>query len=70
MLNEELKTNIAERIPGAVFDETGAWLSMEIEPSSWHSLAQHLIQEENLYFDFLFCVTGVDWKTTWVWYIT
>ena len=63
MLNEELKTKITELLPSATFDESGEWLNITIDPKDWLALAQHLRNDENLLFDYLFCVTCVDWKT-------
>ena len=63
MLNEELKTKITELLPSATFDESGEWLNISIDPKDWLPLAQQLRSDENLLFDYLFCVTCVDWKT-------
>ena len=63
MLNEELKTKIAELLTTAVFDETGEWLTITIDSKDWLSFAGHLRNEDLLYFDYLFCVTCIDWKT-------
>ncbi|MEO8769241.1 MAG: NADH-quinone oxidoreductase subunit C [Ferruginibacter sp.] len=63
MLNEELKTKITELLANAVFDETGEWLNITIDSKDWLSFANHLRNEDSLYFDYLFCVTCIDWKT-------
>jgi NADH-quinone oxidoreductase subunit C len=63
MTKEELKTKILEIIPAATFDETGEWLNVMIEANDWLLLAQQLRNNSELDFDFLFSVTGVDWKT-------
>jgi len=63
MVNEELKTRITGLLPAATFDEAGEWLNITIDPKEWLQLAQQLRNEENLQFDYLFCVTCVDWKT-------
>ncbi len=63
MTNEELKTKIAELLPQASFDESGQWLTINVAPAEWKPLAVKLKQDTSLYFDFLFCVTCIDWKT-------
>ncbi len=63
MGNEELKTKITELLANAAFEESGEWLNISIEPKDWLPLAQQLRNDETLYFDFLFCVTCIDWKT-------
>ena len=63
MLNEELKTKITELLAAATFDETGEWLTIFIEPKEWVPFAQQLRHEESLQFDYLFCLTCIDFKT-------
>lgn len=63
MTAEELKIKIAELLPSAVFDETGEWLNIDIEPNEWLSLAQQFRNDSSLQFDYLFCLTCIDWKT-------
>ena len=58
----DLKTKITELLPSATFDETGEWLNIFIEPGLWKYLAQKLRHSEFL-FDYLFCLTCIDWKT-------
>lgn len=71
MTNEELKLKIEElAASGAVkvlpFGEDlgGAeWLSVSIDAADWLPLAQQLRNHPDFEFDFLFSLTGVDWKT-------
>ena len=63
MQNEELKIKISELLPTAVFDEGGQWLTINVEPADWLPLAKQLRNDEALLFDFLFCLTCIDWKT-------
>jgi NADH:ubiquinone oxidoreductase subunit C len=63
MLNEELKTKITELLPSATYDESSEWLNISIDQNNWALLAQQLRNDENLHFDYLFCLTCVDWKT-------
>jgi len=63
MLKEDLKIKITELLASASFDEAVEWLNISIEPSEWPDFAYKLRHTTGLDFDFLFCVTGVDWKT-------
>jgi len=63
MLNEELKIKITEMLASASFDEAGEWLNINITPADWPTLALQLRDAAGLDFNFLFCVTCVDWKT-------
>ena len=63
MSNEELKTKITELLPAATFEEGGEWLNINIETKDWLSLAQQLRNDNSLFFDYLFCLTCIDWKT-------
>jgi NADH:ubiquinone oxidoreductase subunit C len=63
MGNEELKTKITELLPTASFDEGGEWLNVIIGPQDWLMLAGLLRREDSLFFDHLFCLTCIDWKT-------
>jgi len=63
MGNEELKTKITELLATATYDETGEWLAVAVEPKDWFQLAQQLRHDETLQFDYLFCVTCIDFKT-------
>ena len=72
MINGELKNKITELLADATFDETGEWLNISIEPKDWLPFAQQLRDEESLHFDYLFCLTCIDWKThlTMVYHLT
>lgn len=60
---EALKEKITQLLTTATFDETGEWLNISIDASSWLVLAQHLRHDESLLFDYLFCLTCIDNKT-------
>jgi len=72
MGNEELKTKITELLPAATFEEGGEWLNINVESKEWHPLAEKLRNETSLYFDYLFCLTCIDWKShlTMVYHLT
>jgi NADH:ubiquinone oxidoreductase subunit C len=63
MSNEEIKTIISELLPNASFEEGGEWLNIGIESSDWNEAAQKLKSCAAVPFNFLFCLTCVDWKT-------
>ena len=63
MTNEALKEKITELLPTAVFEEGGQWLTINVAPDDLHVLAEQLRKNESLLFDFLFCLTCIDWKT-------
>src|SRR5580693_7565 len=63
MTKEELKAKLTELLPSATFDEAGEWLNVLIDAKDWLPLATQLRNYFGLHFDFLFCVTAVDWKT-------
>ncbi|HEY1018634.1 MAG TPA: NADH-quinone oxidoreductase subunit C [Sediminibacterium sp.] len=62
MTNEVLKEQILALEPSVSFDETGEWLNILVAPANWKTLAQALRQSA-MHFDYLFCLTCVDWKT-------
>ena len=63
MTNEELKSRITALNPGATYEEGGEWLNVVVSPDSWASLAASLRNEQDLDFNYMFCLTCVDWKT-------
>jgi NADH:ubiquinone oxidoreductase subunit C len=63
MTNEELKIKITSLLATATFDESGEWLNIQVEAADWKQFAQQLRKEDDLFFDYLFCLTCIDWKT-------
>ncbi|MEO6648413.1 MAG: NADH-quinone oxidoreductase subunit C [Chitinophagaceae bacterium] len=63
MTNEALKLKIAELSPAVNFEESPEWLTVVIEHESWNDFALQLRSTEGLDFDYLFCLTCIDWKT-------
>jgi len=63
MTKEELKIKLSELLPAAAFDEAGEWLSMNVTAGDFLNVAQILRNDPVLKFDYLFCLTCVDWKT-------
>ena len=69
---EELKSKISEELPEATFEEGAEWPTVMMDSVSWLPLAQQLRNLPELHFDYLFCLTCVDWKThlTMVYHLT
>ena len=63
MSTEELKIKITELLPAATIDEGGEWLNINIAPTDWLAFATQLRNDDDLNFDYLFCLTCIDWKT-------
>src|SRR5690349_6276884 len=72
MTNEELKLKITELLPSSAFEEETEWLTVNISPGDWKNFATHMRSTSGLDFNYLFCVTCVDWKThlTMVYHLT
>ena len=64
MTTEELKIKIGELIPAATFEEGGEWLNINVESKEWLPLATQLRNDVSLFFDYLFCLTCIDWSQT------
>ncbi len=62
MRTEAFKHFITQVVPAAVFEESGEWLNVQVEAADWKQLALALRQSEHA-FDYLFCLTCIDWKT-------
>ncbi|MFI5163675.1 MAG: NADH-quinone oxidoreductase subunit C [Bacteroidia bacterium] len=61
MNNEELKTFITAHTPEATFEES-QFLNAIIPAEKTHALAKHLRENPDADFDYLICLSGVDWK--------
>jgi len=63
MNSQELKQQLENLLPSPGFEEGGEWTTVWVDPASWAETARLLRTSKELDFDFLFCVTAVDWKT-------
>ncbi|HEV3414899.1 MAG TPA: NADH-quinone oxidoreductase subunit C [Puia sp.] len=72
MNKEELRLRLVELLPSAGFEEGGEWATLAIEPAGWGGIARELRSGGGLDFDYLFCVTAIDWRThfTMVYHLT
>ena len=63
MTREELKIKLTELFSTAIYDESGEWLNMTVAVNDFLSAAEMFRKNPELNFDYLFCLTCVDWKT-------
>jgi len=63
MTKEELKIKLTELLPATTFDETGEWLNMNIAVNDFLKTAELLRNNTELNFDYVFCLTCIDFKT-------
>lgn len=61
MTNDELKTVLAERFPEAEIKLGSQYVEMTVKPENLHETAVQLKQAEEILFDYLICLTGVDY---------
>lgn len=63
MSNQELQNTIAAWLPDLEFWEEGSeFLNIEVKPDHLHQLMQQLKGNDQTSFDYLFCLSGVDWE--------
>jgi len=63
MTKEELKIKLTELVSTAALDDTGEWLNINVTPGDLLIVTNTLRNNPELNFDYLFCLTCVDWKT-------
>jgi NADH/F420H2 dehydrogenase subunit C len=63
MNKEELKARLEELQPSLAFEEGAEWTTVTIDPAGWEGFAREMRSAEGLKFDYLFCITAVDWRT-------
>jgi len=63
MTREELKTTISGLFPSATWDETGEMLNLIATTSDFRKVMKTLRNNADFRFDYLFCLTCIDWKT-------
>ena len=61
MDNEKLKEKILILVPEAQLEENPQFLTLVVPPEKLKILMSHLNEEKELDFDYLFCLSGVDW---------
>lgn len=72
MTTEELKIELLALNPSLTFEEGAEWLNVNVAADDWLPFAEALRYTDATYFDYLFCLTCVDWKThlTMVYHLT
>jgi len=63
MTNDELKIKFADLLPTVSFEEGGEWLNLFVSPEEFKSFVSQLRSTPGGGFDYLFCLTNVDWIT-------
>jgi len=62
MTNEALQNLISTWVPEVTFsEEASQFLTIHVPPSQLHLLMSQLKSTEETQFDYLFCLSGVDW---------
>ena len=61
MTKEELKVFLTEKFPDAEVAEGGQYIEMTVQSDALHAAALSLKQTDELSFDYLICLTGVDY---------
>jgi NADH-quinone oxidoreductase subunit C len=61
MTNEALKEFILQRVPEAEISQGTQYLQVTIPSEKTHTLLSELKADPQTSFDYLFCLTGVDW---------
>ncbi|MFI0491362.1 NADH-quinone oxidoreductase subunit C [Flavobacterium sp.] len=65
MTNEALQSLISSWIPELEFtEEKSQFLNISVQPEQLHSLMSQLKSNTETSFDYLFCLSGVDWETS------
>jgi NADH-quinone oxidoreductase subunit C len=72
MVKEQITEKILQWIPEAQVSENAQFPEIIVPKDKLHFLAKNLKLDENTQFDYLFCLTGVDWpdKLSVVYHLT
>jgi NADH:ubiquinone oxidoreductase subunit C len=72
MSREELQTYLGGIGSGLSFEEGGEWINMYVDVNEFRAVMEKLRSDEQLWFDYMFCLTCIDWKThlTMVYHLT
>ncbi len=62
MTREELKASLSQLLPSCTYEEAGEFLNVHISSQELLPFMQELRSKSELFFDYLFCLTCIDWK--------
>jgi NADH-quinone oxidoreductase subunit C len=62
MTNEEIKQSVSALFPAVTYDESGEFLNILVDAADLKPLMLALRNNKEYSFDFLFCLTCIDWK--------
>jgi NADH-quinone oxidoreductase subunit C len=63
MTNEALKIKLNELLLSATYEEGSEWTTINVEVKDFLPFMQQLRTEPSLFFNYLFCLTCIDFKT-------
>ena len=63
MSDEALKIKLNGLFPELTLEEGTQWTTCHVDPGQWPAMSLKLKSDTSLAFDYLFCLTCVDWKT-------
>jgi NADH:ubiquinone oxidoreductase subunit C len=63
MIREELQAYLGGIGMGLSFEEGGEWINMNVDVNEFRGMMEKLRSDVQLMFDYMFCLTCVDWKT-------
>jgi NADH:ubiquinone oxidoreductase subunit C len=62
MDNAQLKELVSGIVPGATFEESKQFLTAIVSPGQFHQLLKSLKERPDTSFDYLFCISGIDFQ--------
>ncbi len=65
MEKSQLKATIEKLVPEAKFEEDFEFVRFLIPADKFHSAAKQIKENQDLAFDYLYCLTGMDWGNSY-----
>ncbi len=62
-MSEQVKIKINTQFPSFTFEEGGEFLTLKVKAEEFMPFVLFIRNDAELNFDYLFCLSGVDWKT-------